>query len=90
MKDFFFNGLCVDCFCKVQKDKSCVCPLTILSKEGRFYYCSFCEEFHTPHNAIVCKECAKKQDTYAQKKETFLKVGLPSVLGGLIIGLLLG
>lgn len=90
MTDAFFNGVCTNCFCEVQKEKGCVCPISKLLEKGRPYYCSFCEEFHTTNNEIICRECKKKQDTHEQKKEAFLKVGLPSMLGGVIIGFFLG
>lgn len=93
-KEFFFNGICEDCFCEVQKEKnSCVCPLTV-RKQGNIYYCSFCEEFHSPFHWTVCKECVKKQDaqnlTDVQKKEAFFSIGLPSVFVGMVIGFFLG
>lgn len=94
--EYFFNGICGDCFCEVQKEKnSCVCPFKmVVEKSGEFYYCSFCEEFHGPLHWTICKECAKKQDaqnlTGVQKKEAFFSVGLPSAFVGVVIGIFLG
>jgi hypothetical protein len=92
--EFFFNGICLDCFCKVQKEKSsCACPFETIKESSKFYYCSFCEEFHSPFHWTICKECAKKQDgqsVNAQKKEEFFSVGLPSMLVGVVVGFFLG
>lgn len=91
MTEFFFNGVCPDCFCEVQKEKnSCVCPLTSMKEFGKVYYCSFCEEFHGAGSSVVCKECAKKQDVNVQRKEAFFSVGLPSAFVGIVIGFFLG
>jgi len=91
--EYLFNGICDNCFCEVQKEKnSCVCPFETIKKKDKFYYCSFCEEFHSPFHWTVCKKCAEKQDVQnlIQKKEAFFSVGLPSAFFGMIIGLFLG
>jgi hypothetical protein len=94
--EFFFNGICNDCFCEVQKQKnSCVCPFGIIEEKDKFYYCSFCEEFHGPFHWTICKKCAEKEDAQnfnpnVQKKGAFFSVGLPSVFVGVAIGLFLG
>ena len=93
MAGTFWNGVCLDCFYEVQRKKGCVCPLTKARKEKKFYYCSFCDEFHYPGDPIICKECARKQDAYFQRKEAIKKaifiVGLPSMAVGIIIGFFL-
>ena len=90
MTEYFFNEICRDCFCKVQKEKnSCVCPFEDNEKD-KIYYCSFCEEFHSPFHWIVCKECAKKQDSNVQGKSNFFSIGLPSAFVGMVVGLFLG
>lgn len=92
MAEYFFNGVCGDCFCKVQKEKnSCVCPFE--TTKDKLCYCSFCEEFHSPLHWTLCKKCAKKQDNKSvgwSKKEIFYRIGLPSVFAGMVIGIFLG
>lgn len=88
---YFFNGICLDCFCEIQKKKkSCVCPLIA----DKTYYCSLCDECHGPQFSIVCKNCMKKQEELIERrggynqKKMFLWIGL-SILSGIIIGFLL-
>lgn len=92
MTEYFFDGICQDCFCKVQEGKGgCVCPFRAM-KQDKFYHCSFCEEFHSPFHAIICKKCAEKQDSQNTntQKEKFFNTKLPFMLGGIIIGLFIG
>ena len=92
-REYFFDEVCEDCFCEIQKKKgSCVCPFETM-KQDRSYYCSFCEEFHGPSYSVMCKECANKnQDAYIQRKgkETSFGVVLASIFAGIVIGLFLG
>ena len=89
-REYFFNGVCDECFCKIQKEKdSCICPFVKL-RHDELYYCSFCEEFHGPSSSVVCNECDKKQNVNVQRKKVFFNVGLPSALVGIVIGFFLG
>jgi len=85
-REYFFDGVCDDCFCKIQKKKGCICPFIKL-KQNSLYHCSLCEEFHGPDNSIVCKECVEKQVSQSVSGRVFYGV---FIFIGIIICLFLG
>ena len=89
-REYFFNGVCDNCFFEIQKEKnSCVCPLEKMDRD-RSYYCTLCEEFHGFGYWTMCKECAEKQDVSVQRKKAFVSIGLPSMFVGVIVGFFFG
>jgi len=77
------EGVCWKCFLEQVGKDGCIC----FDTKG-ILLCSICDEVHAQPR--LCEECLKKQTISYQRKQTFLKVVLPTMIVSLIIGFLLG
>jgi hypothetical protein len=93
-REYFFNGVCDNCFYEIQRKEGCVCPFTKL-KQGSLYYCSLCEEFHGPDSSVICRQCAEGQDSknenFRRKETSFSSgsLGILVVIVVIVVGLFL-
>lgn len=77
------EGVCWKCFLKQAGKDGCVC----FDSKGHLL-CPICDEVHT--QPVICEECLKKKTASYQRKQTFLKVVLPTFLISILLGLVIG
>jgi len=77
------EGVCVKCFLEREGKDGCICYHT----KG-IHFCSICDEVHAQPR--LCEGCMEKKTLSYQRKQTFLKVVLPTAVISLVLGLFLG
>jgi hypothetical protein len=77
------EGVCGNCFLEREGKNGCICFDT-----KPFLLCPICDEVHT--QPALCEKCLKNKTVSYQRKQTFLKVVLPTFLVSILLGLVVG
>jgi len=77
------EGVCHECFLEREGKNGCIC-----FNEKPFLLCPICDEVHT--QPALCKKCQEKKTVAYQRKQTFLKVVLPTAIISVLVGVIIG